>query len=298
LDLQEYKNLKYNKPLKGPLHRGVVENNNDPRKLGRVQVRIFGIHTDNKKYLSTKNLPWCDVAVSANFGLITGIGISSTLENGTYVWLLFEDDDYNTPVIIGAISGIYTNISTGKGFNDPNLNYPIYNRINESDYNRLARNENYNKTVLSTFRDSDLTSYSVTGINGTNWDEPEGLNVNTEYPYNKVIETSSGHIIEIDDTKNNERIHIYHKSGSSIELRPDGSISTRIQKNDYKRVKNNMYRGIDGNLYIRIKKNTVQEIDGDSTRTVHQNDYVNVDGIKNTIVTGDYTLKGSMIYLN
>ena len=37
---------------------GVVENRQDPEKLGRCKVRVFGYHTDSKELLPTKDLPW------------------------------------------------------------------------------------------------------------------------------------------------------------------------------------------------------------------------------------------------
>ena len=35
---------------------GIVEDRNDPLKIGRVRVRIHGIHTDNKLELSTPKI--------------------------------------------------------------------------------------------------------------------------------------------------------------------------------------------------------------------------------------------------
>ena len=37
---------------------GVVEDRNDPQKLGRLRVRCVGIHTDNTDDLPTADLPW------------------------------------------------------------------------------------------------------------------------------------------------------------------------------------------------------------------------------------------------
>ena len=51
-----------------------------------------------------------------------------------------------------------------------------------------------------------------------------------KYPYNKTITTESGHVLELDDTPKAERIHVYHKSGSYIEIFPDGSIVTKSAK--------------------------------------------------------------------
>ena len=37
------------------LYTGVVENRNDPLRLGRCQVRIVGLHTEDKTVLPTKD---------------------------------------------------------------------------------------------------------------------------------------------------------------------------------------------------------------------------------------------------
>lgn len=41
---------------------------------------------------------------------------------------------------------------------------------------------------------------------------------------NQVVETTSGHLIEIDDNSGNERIHVKHKSGSYAIFKPNGDI--------------------------------------------------------------------------
>jgi len=51
-----------------------------------------------------------------------------------------------------------------------------------------------------------------------------------KYPHNKTITTSSGHVLELDDTPRAERIHVYHKSGSYVEIFPDGTIITKSMK--------------------------------------------------------------------
>jgi hypothetical protein len=51
----------------------------------------------------------------------------------------------------------------------------------------------------------------------------------TEYPYNLVHTTKSGHAIEIDDTPGHERMHLWHRSGSYEEISDnvDGSTPYR-----------------------------------------------------------------------
>lgn len=51
---------------------------------------------------------------------------------------------------------------------------------------------------------------------------------NLSNPKNQVLETVSGHLIEIDDNSGNERIHIKHKSGTRVLIKPDGSIEMNV----------------------------------------------------------------------
>ena len=95
-------------------YRAVVENNADPKQLGRVQVRVFGIH-DSGSGVSTSALPWAEVAGGTDFALYQGVGITSVLRIGTLVWVFFNNDDYNYPVVFAAIKGAGEINSIAKG---------------------------------------------------------------------------------------------------------------------------------------------------------------------------------------
>ena len=49
--------------------------------------------------------------------------------------------------------------------------------------------------------------------------------IKPQYPYNQVIKTRSGHVIEYDDTPGKERLSFMHKTGAFIEIDPDGNIN-------------------------------------------------------------------------
>ena len=55
---------------------GRVISVNDPLKLGRVQVRIYGIHPESTGDVSTGDLPWASVSVPITEGGSSGIGLS------------------------------------------------------------------------------------------------------------------------------------------------------------------------------------------------------------------------------
>lgn len=87
---------------------GVVENRkDDPERLGRVQVRIFGYHSQNKSDIPTADLPWAAVMMPPDSASSKGIGSSPTgIQEGSHVVGFFLDgDNAQTPVVIGTLVG-------------------------------------------------------------------------------------------------------------------------------------------------------------------------------------------------
>lgn len=86
---------------------GVVEDRMDPLKLGRVRVRILGLHTHEKTLLPTADLPWALKVQPTTSGAMSGIGHSPVgLMEGTWVLVQFIDPDKQVPFVMGAIGGI------------------------------------------------------------------------------------------------------------------------------------------------------------------------------------------------
>ena len=55
---------------------GVVEDRNDPDKLGRVRVRCLGFHTENLNDIPTNKLPWAHVMLPVTSPAMQGLGHS------------------------------------------------------------------------------------------------------------------------------------------------------------------------------------------------------------------------------
>lgn len=127
------------------LWTGVVEDRvNDPLQLGRVKVRIFGIHSPLKVISETEgsttdSLLWCHVMMPANSASISGVGDSPTgLVEGSHVVGFFRDKMCQSGVVLGSIGGFpVAEANPNEGFNDPNGQYPRY--INAPDTNIRAR---------------------------------------------------------------------------------------------------------------------------------------------------------------
>lgn len=216
------------------LYRATVENNLDPEMLAKVQVRIIGIHSDSQERdfegSTTADLPWAEVIGGTDFGLINGVGTSSILQVGTLVWLLLEDDDPNRPIIIGVIKGI-TN--------------------GESDINKNAR---------------EITDGVISKKNST-LDYLESAQPTSVYPENHVIESASGHMIELDDSPGQERVQIIDKNGNYSEM----NLSAYIDK----AVKDKI-NVVMGELKEHIVGKTTIQSDSDVTWNITGNLKINV----------------------
>lgn len=82
------------------LLRGTVTDNMDPLQRGRCRVFVWGMHKEEDP-----NLPWAETAGSTMFGLSRQIGYSGVLQVGTTVWVQFEQQDIQCPVIVGVFVG-------------------------------------------------------------------------------------------------------------------------------------------------------------------------------------------------
>ena len=86
---------------------GVVVSNHDPLKLGRVKVRVRGLHSNLEEDIPTADLPWAQVVVPSTEGGISGIGKMPQLQNGSQVVGFFADGEASQlPIIMGALHHI------------------------------------------------------------------------------------------------------------------------------------------------------------------------------------------------
>lgn len=244
---------------------GVVEDINDPLKLGRVRVRVFGYHTDDKTRIPTDNLPWAHPLQDITSASISGVGKSPTgLVLGSHVFGFFRDGvNAQHPVVMFSVGGIPSELANKeKGFNDPSGTYPKEKDV--PDTNRLATGEETNKTIVDSKKDGVDSRVPVAWdvLDLQRWSEPK-TPYETKYPHNKVFATTSGMVEEWDDTPGKERHHTYHPSGSFEEVangwdgNPNG---TRVHK-----VKGNNYELIAGDDFVHIRGGAKITVDGDAS---------------------------------
>tara|TARA_R110002153_G_scaffold155512_7_gene307577 strand:- start:982 stop:1809 length:828 start_codon:yes stop_codon:yes gene_type:complete len=88
---------------------GIVVNNDDSElNLGRLQIRIFGVH-DNWQDIPDWSLPWAQIVLPTTEGGTNGIGGNPMIENGSQVFGFFLDGkDSQLPLVLGTIPKIMT----------------------------------------------------------------------------------------------------------------------------------------------------------------------------------------------
>lgn len=197
---------------------GEVKSVDDPLELGRLQVRINGIHSDSQLDIPDAKLPWAQPMVPITEGGTRGIGNNLGIKVGALVFGVFMDgENSQLPFIMGSMPKFEEDSPGGLSTN------------------QLARGTN---TITK-------TPDSVTG-------EPASPYA-AKYPKNNVYASESGHVIEIDDTSGAERIHIYHKSGTFVEMHPNGDVVTHTA---------NGFKTVTGNEKIHVTKDMEITADG------------------------------------
>lgn len=117
---------------------------------------------------------------------------------------------------------------------------------------------------------------------------PSAANTNYQpvYPFNNVTQTPSGHSFELDDTPTRERVRLSHRTGTFLEMHPNGDEVHKIYGKGYTIVLGDqeISIGVDGKTENKCKI----VINGDVKLTVKGDmDHI-VDGDYNLTVNGYY----------
>ena len=320
---------------------GFVEDRMDPLKLGRLKIRCVGWDADNKMQLPTDALPWAQVAFPVN-----NVNPYACKEGDMVLGFFADGEAAQQRIVFGQFPSIplkeanaeeaysdpredladaprppeskeYIEDGTGiviteKPQADPN---PIY--LDEPTTSRIARNdaETITETFIQERKDNVVKEIKTYNKEEelSNWDEPKTL-YDAVYPYNNVMETESGHVVEYDDTPGAERIHIAHRNGSFTEWYPDGDRVEKITKDKYTivmaddhlyvmgsckitvqgdaeiYVQKNLYATVDENLTAYVVGNVDAQVDGDVTALVKGDVDATVNGSLSATIDGDATL--------
>lgn len=241
---------------------GIVEDRQDPLKLGRCRIRCLGWHSPNKMQLPTNMLPWAIPSIPINVS-----NVYAPKEGDMIFGFFLDGESAQQPVMLGSFPSIPLKAANRQEpFTDPRTsaelsaapvkpyesatNYP--RKLDEPTTSRLARNDSdYPSEIVAAKRDRKASKV-----------EPNSYYA-AKYPYNNVYESESGHALEFDDTKGAERVHLYHRSGSYVEWGPEGDRAERIQRNKFEVVIGNEQVYVKGDVKIYVDGDYDLEVTGD-----------------------------------
>jgi len=179
-------------------YKAVVKDTADPQRLGRVRVLCEPVYGNDLS-------PWADLCNAFPGSVDTGSFFVPPLDS--LVFIEFEQGLKEFPIVAG---GFYSRAPIGRTQDGS----PIEASAGHQGQTMLAP---LHAQGLPDGSDFDGTSKGTPGVPRSNFAG--------QYPHVRVIRTPSGHMLEFDDTEENERVQILHSSGAHIEILPDGSIN-------------------------------------------------------------------------
>jgi hypothetical protein len=277
--------------LKNPLFFiGVIEDNDDPRKEGRVRVRVFGAH-GTLEDIPTEDLPWATM-IKGDYDPNGFVPLNS------FVFGFFVDGrEAQYPMILGLIPSAMAEpityaqiakqgwgvIPEGEG-SDRRAAGSTPTDVNQPQMSREARGEYVEETYVVPQAINAVEEIKIAGSEET-WAEPAPA-YNAQYGYNRVIKTTQ-HTIELDDTPGAERINITHgTSGAYVQIDSRGTVAhkTTGTKYDVNDQNQHIYVGgknivtIMGDSYVYVDGNKIEEIKGDYQQIIRGNARIGVGG--------------------
>jgi len=201
------------------------------------------------------------------------LGVTAAGGDATTVDIKYQEaENYLPEVNDGGVTN--ADLAKTEGFTDPNKKYPKYEYQGLSDINKLAVSD---KSHLSfKVKKAQRTENIRLARSSKLWAEPE-TPYKAVYPYNQVFETEAGHVIELDSTPNAERIQIFHKKGTYIEIDVNGTMVRKVlgdnyevlDRNNFVFVKGAQNLTVEGKTLIYVKDDAAIEVDGDVSVTGH-----------------------------
>lgn len=261
--------------------QGVVVDRNDPFKIGRCRVRILGYH-DDENNIPDDHLPWAYPAMPIN---VRPNSVATGLVEGVWVLGFFRDgNDAQEPVITHLIN--YGKARDDDSYKPAEKTLHTENfATGEMNTNKLSRGES--KGTIIDEHNSVPAGFPQSPYNA-------------QFPHNYVEESESGHVIQVDDTEGAERLSISHRSGTFIEIHPDGTTVSKvvgerytvIMSNDTLEIKGNVNVKVDGDVNMEMR-HRVEDIGGDFLEDIKGSHRLKVDGSKSDVIVKNYNLESS-----
>lgn len=156
--------------------------------------------------------------------------INDAFVGGTFTWFIGEIKDVSDPEKLNRVRVFPYGFFDKDKVQDKDLPWATVMMPNTSaSYKGIGSNHQLlvGSWVVGFFRDGvSCQDPVILGSITTKTDGVTDIAPETQdsYPHNEVHRTVAGHLIEYDNTSGSERINIQHKTGTTININPDGTV--------------------------------------------------------------------------
>lgn len=201
---------------------GVVEDRQDATNDGRVKIRAFGIHTEDKQAMPTADLPWA-IVLDGSYG-----GVQKIPEVGDWCFGFFMDgDDAQHPMVMGRVPGVNLQLP-------PEAGAP-----NEANYVPVESIPKYGKPPLHRHlggEDAEIGQGPIqaasqrngikSAIDGEDWNEPPIISPEKNLDNTIYTSKNDNNYVVLSDSREGDGTYILisHASGSAIQIDAHGTI--------------------------------------------------------------------------
>lgn len=241
---------------------GFVRDTDDPERRGRVRFYIPEVagDEDTSDTWSDWALPKMPLAGFDTGALMVPPAPSEQTRNDdsgndknplrrVAYWIEFRHGDPRFPIYTGGFW-------YGEG-DIPNYTPPMSDVDNGGDESMLPPNGTAKTRLVDFDADGELTE-ATPATEPLPSGEPR-------YPRNRFYKSPSGHLIEVDDTPDRERVKVYHRAGCYLEMTPDGSLITKVTGKRYGYVSDDEIRHVVGSVKEVFDREHHVQVAGNST---------------------------------
>lgn len=276
------------------LYYGVVEDRVDPQQLGRVKVRVAGVHTQNRQEIPTADLPWSMVMTPTTSPSASGVGTTPYLVEGSWVVVTFMDEMKQQMLVMGTLPGVPVEYRTAAvGFTSQVGAFPRQTGVNDLPAASRPGGVDNHPSFLNRIRNTmtgivQAAPCRTTSVTPDNTEKdyyvrpeieesnPAETRANNMYPLNYVEEYEGGHVVEFGNTPGEERYSYTHPTGAYQEFDGGGGLNVKAMGPHYEwshRNRNIVVMGdcnisVYGGMRHYVKGNYHLEIEGDYTQNI------------------------------
>jgi len=200
---------------------GVVEYRHDASNDGRVKVRAFGIHNEDKTEMPTDDLPWA-IVIDGTYG-----ASSSIPDDGEWVFGFFMDGaDAQHPMILGRIPGINLQLPPEAGAPNEVSMIPMssIHKYGKPPLHRAMGGEDAEigqATLQQAAKKNDIESAT-----GETWSEPPIITPEKNLDNRIYTSKNDNNFVVLSDSEDGDGTYILvsHSSGSVIQIDGQGTV--------------------------------------------------------------------------